>query len=52
MSSGSIIYNSKPYTINPETGYLDYDDIEKTAKGYYPKLIVGGSSAYTFKKNM
>ena len=29
-----------------ETGLIDYDDLEKSAKRFCPKLIVGGSSAY------
>merc|ERR1719478_266253 len=28
------------------TGYIDYDDLEKSAKLFRPKLIVAGASAY------
>ena len=34
-----------PYHVN-EYGYIDYDDLEKTAKKFKPKLIVCGYSAY------
>jgi glycine hydroxymethyltransferase len=37
---------SLPYHIDPETGLIDYDDLERTAKRFCPKLIIGGSSAY------
>jgi len=39
-------FTSMPYYVDPETGYVDYDDMEKTAKRFCPKLIVVGGSAY------
>jgi len=46
--------NSFHYDVNKETGLIDYDQIEKLAKEYKPKLIIAGGSAYSrvidFKK--
>ncbi|ETO19006.1 hypothetical protein RFI_18234 [Reticulomyxa filosa] len=39
-------FTSLPYYIDPSTGYIDYDDLEKQALRFCPKLIIGGSSAY------
>ena len=46
INISSTYFQSLPYYIDPKTGYIDYDDLEKTALKFYPKLIVGGSSAY------
>ncbi|MBS3947351.1 MAG: serine hydroxymethyltransferase [Dethiobacter sp.] len=34
------------YGVNPETGYLDYDQVEALARRHSPRLIVAGASAY------
>lgn len=39
-------YNFVAYGVNPETERIDYDEMERLAKEYRPKLIVGGASAY------
>lgn len=39
-------YNFVPYGVDPETGRIDYDNLEKLAKEHKPKLIVAGASAY------
>ena len=41
------IYNAVQYGLNPETGLLDYDEIERLAKEHQPKMIIGGFSAYS-----
>lgn len=46
VNISSRYFESMPYHIDPETGYLDYDDLEKMAKRFRPKLIVCGASAY------
>jgi len=40
------LYNIVPYGLNPETGTIDYDEVERLAKEHQPKLIVVGASAY------
>nr|XP_009776303.1 PREDICTED: serine hydroxymethyltransferase, mitochondrial-like [Nicotiana sylvestris] len=35
-----------PYRLNESTGYIDYDQLEKSATLFRPKLIVAGASAY------
>ena len=39
-------YNFVSYGVNPETEYIDYDEMERLAKEHRPKVIVGGASAY------
>ena len=39
-------FNIVPYTVNPETGQIDYEAIEKLALEHKPKLIIGGYSSY------
>ena len=39
-------YNFVPYGVDPETHYIDYDNVLKIAKECKPKLIVAGASAY------
>lgn len=34
------------YGVNPQTGLIDYDEVERIAKENKPKLIVCGASAY------
>jgi len=41
------IYNSVQYGLNPETGLVDYNEIEKLAIQCKPKLIIAGFSAYS-----
>jgi len=40
------IYNSVLYGLNPETGEIDYEQVEALAKEHKPKMIVAGFSAY------
>ena len=41
------IYNAVQYGLNPETGLVDYDDIEALAIECKPKMIIAGFSAYS-----
>ena len=47
-------FNAKHYDVNPETGLIDYESIEKLALENNPKIIIAGGSAYSriidFKK--
>jgi len=39
-------FNFIPYELNPETGRIDYDMVEKIALDHKPKMITVGASAY------
>jgi glycine hydroxymethyltransferase len=47
VNMSGILYKAVPYRLNEETGYVDYDGMEKTAMECKPKLIIGGASAYS-----
>ena len=40
-------YKAVQYGLKDETGEVDYDQIERLAEQYRPKLIIGGFSAYS-----
>ena len=40
------IYNSVSYGVDPETGRIDYDNVEDLVRQHRPKLLVAGASAY------
>jgi glycine hydroxymethyltransferase len=40
------LFNIVPYGVDPETGHIDYDEVERLAVEHRPKLIVVGASAY------
>ena len=42
-------YNFVSYGLNKDTETIDYEELEKLAKEYKPKLIVAGASAYPRK---
>lgn len=46
VSATSVYFESMPYIVDPITGWIDYDDLEKRAKMFLPKLIIAGGSAY------
>jgi glycine hydroxymethyltransferase len=39
-------FKSVQYELDPSTGRLDYDRIEKLAREHRPKILISGSSAY------
>ena len=41
------IYNAIQYGLHPETGEIDYDQVEALALEHKPKMIVAGFSAYS-----
>ena len=46
ISATSTYFESLSYDINDE-GYIDYDELEKSARRFCPKLIIAGYSAYS-----
>ena len=47
VNSSGILYNPVAYQVSPETGLVDYDNMEKVALEKKPKLIIAGASAYS-----
>lgn len=43
----SRYFESMPYRLDESTGRIDYDQMEKSADLFRPKLIVAGASAYS-----
>lgn len=41
------LYKAHGYSLNQETGRLDYDEIAKMAEAERPKMIITGASAYS-----
>jgi glycine hydroxymethyltransferase len=40
------LYNAVQYGLNPETGEIDYEQVESLAREHKPKMIIAGFSAY------
>jgi len=47
VSFSGRIYNSVQYGLHPETGEIDYAEVERLAIEHKPKMIVAGFSAYS-----
>ena len=41
------IFNAVQYGLNPDTGEVDYEEVERLAKECKPKMIIAGFSAYS-----
>ena len=46
VSATSVYFESLPYVVSSETGLIDYEEMEKRAKIFLPKLLIAGGSAY------
>lgn len=46
VSASSIFFESMPYKINPKTGLIDYNLLEKSAVLFKPHIIIAGVSSY------
>ena len=47
VNFSSKLYDFVSYGVDPETEFIDYDELERLAKLHRPKVIVSGASAYT-----
>jgi glycine hydroxymethyltransferase len=47
VSFSGRIYDAVQYGLNPETGEIDYEEVERLALEHKPKMIVAGFSAYS-----
>src|SRR5574344_2382874 len=47
VNSSGILYHAVAYTVDEETGTINYDKMEEVALRERPKLIIGGASAYS-----
>ena len=47
VNASGILYHAVAYGLDPETGRIDYDAMERKALECKPKRIIGGASAYS-----
>ena len=47
VNISGMLYKAVAYGLDPETGRVDYDAMERLALEHRPKLIIGGASAYS-----
>jgi len=46
ISAVSAYFETMPYRLNESTGIIDYEQLERSATLFRPKLIIAGASAY------
>jgi len=47
VNESGRLYHFVQYGVREDTGYIDYDELERLAHEHLPKMIVAGASAYS-----
>ncbi len=47
VNFSGLMFHAIDYSLNEETGRVDYDELEQKAREQRPKLIIAGASAYS-----
>ncbi|MDE7411535.1 MAG: serine hydroxymethyltransferase [Paramuribaculum sp.] len=47
VNFSGLVFHALEYNVDSETGLVDYDGMEETARRERPRLIIGGASAYS-----
>lgn len=47
VNFSGLLFKGVTYGVNRETGYIDYDELQRVAVECKPKMIVAGASAYS-----
>lgn len=47
VNFSGLMFRAIDYSLNKETGRVDYDELEQKARSEKPKLIIAGASAYS-----
>ena len=47
VNFSGLMFHPISYTVNPETGRVNYEEMEEKARAERPKLIIAGASAYS-----
>ena len=51
VSFSGLLYKASSYGVHPDTGLLDYDEIQKQAERHKPHILIAGFSSYPRELN-